>query len=256
MPKQCDGCGAKFSLTHALTCKHGGLIIRRHDEIRDTLGDLATKAFGPSAVRKEPTLSLFQSTPNNSHHDNSTEAASTNPKNQERMLTDSSHCTTPHPSSASPLHPVSQQPELRGDLLIRGLWEHQHSCIIDVRMTDPDAASYRTTPTDKILSNQEKEKKKKYHPTCQELRHHFTPFITTTDGQIGQEGNKMLTRLASKLCSKWDAPFGKVKAFVKMRVQIAIVRATHICLRMPRAGIRDSSEAFLPIEDGAGLMMF
>lgn len=53
----CDGCGARFTLSHALTCKHGRLIIRRHNEIRDTLGTLALQAFGKGAVRKEPLLS-------------------------------------------------------------------------------------------------------------------------------------------------------------------------------------------------------
>ncbi len=40
-PSHCDGCSAPFSLTHALDCKKGGLVILRHNEIRDALGDLA-----------------------------------------------------------------------------------------------------------------------------------------------------------------------------------------------------------------------
>ena len=41
VPSGCDGCGAPFSLDHALVCRKGGLIIQRHNEVRDAVGDLA-----------------------------------------------------------------------------------------------------------------------------------------------------------------------------------------------------------------------
>jgi hypothetical protein len=45
LPIQCNGCQQKFSVRHALECKRGGLVISRHNEIRDELSDLASKAF-------------------------------------------------------------------------------------------------------------------------------------------------------------------------------------------------------------------
>ena len=45
MPATCDGCGAAFNLEHSLDCRKGGLVIQRHNEIRDALGDLASIAF-------------------------------------------------------------------------------------------------------------------------------------------------------------------------------------------------------------------
>ncbi|CEL99221.1 unnamed protein product [Vitrella brassicaformis CCMP3155] len=53
MPTHCDGCGATYSLDHALNCGVGGLVIRRHNEVVDVLCDLSAKAWGESAVRKE-----------------------------------------------------------------------------------------------------------------------------------------------------------------------------------------------------------
>eukprot|EP01068_Selenidium_serpulae_P018146 Selendium_serpulae@DN6439_c2_g1_i10.p1 len=35
-----------------MKCKHGGLIIRRHNEVRDVLGDIASIAFGKQVVRE------------------------------------------------------------------------------------------------------------------------------------------------------------------------------------------------------------
>lgn len=47
MPLGCDGCGeATFTLEHALSCKKGGLITRRHNEVRVVIGELIDKAWG------------------------------------------------------------------------------------------------------------------------------------------------------------------------------------------------------------------
>eukprot|EP00957_Ditylum_brightwellii_P027239 2059688-Ditylum_brightwellii.AAC.1 len=54
LPTHCDGCGKKFSLQHALDCKTGGLIIARHDELRDELGVIGTQAFSQTAIRDGP----------------------------------------------------------------------------------------------------------------------------------------------------------------------------------------------------------
>jgi hypothetical protein len=52
IPALCDGCGAPFNLAHALCCRKGGLITQRHNEVRDTIGDLSALAW--SQVKREP----------------------------------------------------------------------------------------------------------------------------------------------------------------------------------------------------------
>ena len=52
IPALCDGCGATFNLSHALSCRRGGLIIKRHNEVRDTVGDLSALVWSP--VNQEP----------------------------------------------------------------------------------------------------------------------------------------------------------------------------------------------------------
>lgn len=61
MPKKCDGCGAKFSVEHALGCKKGGLVTVRHNEVRDELAYLATLATSSSRVRDEPLIQICHS---------------------------------------------------------------------------------------------------------------------------------------------------------------------------------------------------
>ena len=51
-PELCDGCGSMFTLSHALSCRKGGLVIQRHNEVRDAISDLASQVW--SKVRREP----------------------------------------------------------------------------------------------------------------------------------------------------------------------------------------------------------
>jgi len=54
LPAACDGCGAPFSVEHALDCRYGGLVGCRHNEVRDAFGDLASLVWTP--VLKEPVV--------------------------------------------------------------------------------------------------------------------------------------------------------------------------------------------------------
>ena len=55
IPPHCDSCGAPSSLDHFLICRKGGLIVQRHNEIRDAIGDLAALLWGQ--VKREPVVS-------------------------------------------------------------------------------------------------------------------------------------------------------------------------------------------------------
>ena len=55
-PKKCDGCLCPFSLSHAIKCKVGGLIIQGHDEVNYQLGQLCTQVLKKSAVHAEPLI--------------------------------------------------------------------------------------------------------------------------------------------------------------------------------------------------------
>ena len=56
LPSHCDGCDAKFSISHAFDCKKGGLVTACHNELRDGVADLAGKAFTPAHVRDDPRI--------------------------------------------------------------------------------------------------------------------------------------------------------------------------------------------------------
>ena len=53
LPKVCI-CGDFFDIDHAIICKRGGLVIQRHNEIRDLEGKLLSAVC--KDVEVEPTL--------------------------------------------------------------------------------------------------------------------------------------------------------------------------------------------------------
>ena len=53
-PGSCDGCGATFTVNHALDCRFGGLVTCRHNEVCNAFGDLSSLVWGP--VHCEPVV--------------------------------------------------------------------------------------------------------------------------------------------------------------------------------------------------------
>jgi hypothetical protein len=128
---------------------------------------------------------------------------------------------------------------------------------VDVRVTDTDSKSCCKRTLFKVLeSAQEKEKKLKYLGACLENRPHFTPFVLSVDGLLlGREAKTFAKRLAVKLAGKWQKPCSQACGYVKARLSIAAVRATHLCLRGSRVPAHNISTRFSQWEDGAGLAM-
>jgi hypothetical protein len=204
-------------------------VISRHNEIRDELVDLASKALTPFAVRDKPRI----------------------------------HTSCPaEPVRTSDQNPVirnlhKRQGEERGDVLIRGLWQQGTDAIIDVCITNLlDAKSNISQAPMKVLAAHKREKKRKYLEPCLEQRRHFSPFVVSTDGLIGKEAQTMLKKLSARLAEKSGKPYSVVCEYVKARMSIAIVRATHLCLRGSRVPTSQMSNCRPQWEYGAGLGLF
>jgi hypothetical protein len=228
---RCDGCQQKFSVHHALECKRGGLINALHDEIRDELSDLASKAFFPSVVCDEPRIHT-------------------------------SRAAEPRSNHGKPVSPAvkrlfqNNRTEDRGNILVRGLWARGTDCIIDVRITDVDSKTQRSKDPHKVLKVYQREKKKKYLEACLEQRRHFSPFVALTDGLLGKESQALLKQLSALLAEKWEKLYLEICGYVNARMSIAMVRATYLCLRGSRIPTSQMSNRRPQWEDKAGLGLF
>jgi predicted RNA-binding Zn-ribbon protein involved in translation (DUF1610 family) len=194
----CDGCGAAFTTRRAFYCPKGGLVIIRHNKVRDELSDMVARAFQPSAVRDKPKIHQC--------------------------------CPAKVGKSCAPLIDSKD----RGDVLIRGFWEKGTDCILGVRVTDTDATSYALNPSDKVLAASDKLKKKKYLQACLEQRQHFTTSMVSVDGLLGKEAKTVFKFLAARIATKAGKSYSNVMGHLRARMRIAIIRVTHVCLRGSR----------------------
>ena len=107
MPSHCDGCGAKLTVEHAMSCKVGGLVHCRHDTTSDEFRHLAGCAFGFNKVEREPRIYGVPSSRIRAMH-NDDEATSTPPANTP-LSTAQAHDRDlqPRRTSLSRTHPTS-----------------------------------------------------------------------------------------------------------------------------------------------------
>jgi hypothetical protein len=198
LPARCDGCEATFTVEHALSCKRGGLVLLRHNDVAAEWHQLCAAALTPSAVSDEPLI-----------------------------LSGRDGIDAQGNAAELP-------PDLRGDVAAHGFWKRGTTAIFDIRVTDTDTPSARGLDPAKILKRHEKEKRDKYLEPCLARRRHFTPLVFSVDGMRGVEAQAASKRLASRLSTKWKRTYSEVCGFVRSRLSVALARSTSLCLRSAR----------------------
>jgi len=221
LPPKCDGCGANFTVGHAMSCKKGGNVLLRHNEVAHEWGMLCSHAYIPSAVSYEPLIKFSRDQWN-------VDAAG---------------------------RPAPVDPESRGDISVRGFWKRGTTAVFDVRITDTDQPSYLSQTPAKVLAKHEKEKKDKYLEPCLAGRRQFTPLVFSVDGMPGAEALAAMKRLASSLATKWKREYSAVSGYVRSRLMLAVLRGSNLCLRGPRGDPRPPTH-HVPWEGGSGLRLY
>ena len=144
----------------------------------------------------------------------------------------------------------------KGDLLIRDLWQQGTDSVHNMCVVNTDALSYIRQSPEKCLQEAERGKKKMYLEACLHQRQHFSPFVASVDGMLGVDTTATKKRISSRLATKWRQPYSKTCGYVKSRVAITLVRATHRCLRGSCVPAHQISVQRPRWEDGAGLSLF
>ena len=95
-----------------------------------------------------------------------------------------------------------------------------------------------------------------YLEACLQQRRHFSPFVASVDGMLGVEATTTLKRISIRLATKWNHSYLKTCGYVKSRISITLVRATHHCIRGSRVPAHRISMQRPQWEYGAGLNLF
>jgi hypothetical protein len=202
-----------------MSCKKGGLVLLRHNDVAAEWHQLCAQALTPSAVSDEPLI--------HSGRDSTVGVGATG---------------------------TATLPETRGDVAVHGFWRRGATAVFDIRVTDTNAPTYRGLTPRKVLAKHEKEKKDKYVEHCLARRRHFTPLVFSIDGLRGVEAEAATKRLASRLAAKWKRTYSEVCGFVRSRLAITLVRTASLCLRGSRDPTSRASHA--QWDSGTGLALY
>ena len=208
MPKVC-ACGKNNDFDHALCCPLGGYTYMRHNVLRNTEATLLEAAGCKDIVIEPPLIPLRNN--ENTINGNSTDGA-------------------------------------RSDISARGVWNLTDKVFLDVRVTHPNAPSYRQKSLDQLYQEHETQKKREYNDRIINHEHaSFTPLVFTTSGGMGPECTRFNQRIAELIAAKRKETYADVLNFVRTKLRFALLRSVLAALRGFRG--RRNREEEVSMED-------
>ena len=107
--------------------------------------------------------------------------------------------------------------------MIQGLKDCQFNTIIDVKLGDADADTYKYEPLKSLLDRWENINKDKHGKHCHDQRKLFSPFVLSVDRMLGREYLVVLYKLSQVMSEKSEEPLLQVQGWVNRRIKIAVV---------------------------------
>ncbi len=188
LPERCDGCNEPFLVEHGLSCKKGGFVGQRHDNVCEELAHLCLMALTPARISSEPEI----------FYGRGLNAAQ---RNANEVLGD----------------------KARGDVGAHSFWKRGRTAIFDVQVCDTDAKSYGNHESKKVLESAARRKKDKYEEACLERCQDFTPMIYSVDGVADKHARAAERQIAGMLAAKWTWQYSQMACFVRTRMCLAVV---------------------------------
>ena len=193
LPSKCVACGVPFNVEHAFSCKFGGFVTIRHNEIRDFTAEVLRETC--QNVEVEPLL-----TPLTGEH-----------FKYRTAITDD---------------------QARLDVAARGVWTRGSRAFFDVRVFNPLAPSYRKQTLSAAHRANENEKKRKYRERIQNVEHGtFTPLVFTSFGGMSTECLKFFNHVSDKIGEKRNISGSLARSWVRTKLSFSLLRTANLCIR-------------------------
>ena len=195
LPHTC-ACGSPNTVDHTMTCKKGGFVCIRHNEVRDLTASMLREVCRD--VSTEPSLL---------------------PLEGERLRYRTANTTN----------------DARVDVGARGFWTRGQKAFFDVRIFDPMAACHRELSLEAAHHRNEQEKMRAYSERILHVdQGSFTPLVFTTSGGMGPKAKCFYSRLADLMSEKKHQPRSHVVAWMRCRLSFSLLRSALLCLRGTR----------------------
>ena len=196
LAENCE-CGSKFTIEHALSCKKGGFVSLRHNQIRNITASLLKEVCHNVCI--EPRLQQL-----------------TGESFNERTANESD--------------------DARADVSAQSFWITGQTAFLDVRVFNPNAKRYVSQELSKAYDVNEKEKKKKYNERIQQVEHGtFTPLVMSAFGGMGRECRKFYARLAAMIAEKRKQNYPLVASWLRRKLCFALINSVCMCIRGSRS---------------------
>ena len=110
-------------------------------------------------------------------------------------------------------------------MIIGCLWDRQVDAIIDVKLGDADADTYKHKPMSKLMVRWEKIWKYNQGKHCNNRRKYFLLFVLSVDRLLGREDLVVLSELSQVMAEKREEPLLQVRGWVNGSITIAVARS-------------------------------
>lgn len=209
LPSRC-ACGGNFDVCHALSCKKGGFVTQRHNEVRDITADLLAEVCPDVSV--EPHLEALSG--------ESLSSRTSNVSNEARL-----------------------------DISARSVWSKNQRAFFDVRVFNPTARRFRNQTLPKMYLSNENEKKRAYNERVLQVENGtFTPLVFNVFGGMGRECITFYKRLSSLMADKRNENLSYVATWIRTRISFALLRSCLMCLRGTRHRYHRANVADIDME--------
>ena len=196
LPTDCI-CGEKFNLSHALSCKKGGMVTLRHNELRDITATLLKEICHD--VRTEPPLVEVNGEVLNERTANT-------------------------------------RPEARLDISALGFWTPDQRVFFDIRVFNLHAQRYRCLELKRCFERNEKEKKRQYNERVLQIENGtFTPLVFATNGAMSRECQAFYKRMAEMVAEKRKVHMSVATSVIRTKISFSLVRSMLRCIRGSRS---------------------